>query len=126
MQAAARTKLNFNAQDHNAAEFDFLEADRGGVAGSFSYFNTKTEPPRAAGQLSSFAPRVVTGKSKFVAPPKGRLNPRTPLAKTEAKYQAQQKLTGDFGWTKTMHGPSMTFAIGAWAIFVMLYLARVS
>jgi hypothetical protein len=123
MQAAARTKLNFTAQDLNAAEFDFLEADRGGVAGSFSQFETKTKPPRAAAKLSNFAPRVVTGKSKFVMPPKGRLNP---LGRTEAKYQAQQKLTGDFGWTKTMHGPSMIFAVGAWAILVVLYMSRVS
>lgn len=123
MQAAARTKLNFNAQDFNASEFDFLEADRGGIAGSYSYAERKNRPPEYAQTLSAYAPRVVTGRSKFTLPTKG--NQDFLARRTHSKHQEQKQLVKDFGWTKTMHGPSMIYAVGAWILFGALYLARI-
>lgn len=123
MQAAAKTKLNFNAQDHNVAEFDFLEADRGGVAGSYSFAERKNNPPAYAKSLSAYAPRVVTGKSRFPVPHKGRQDFLG--RRTHSKYQEQKKQVRDFGWTKTMHGPSMVYALGAWAIFMGLWYLNI-
>lgn len=124
MQAAARTKLNFNAQDHNPAEFDFLEADRGGVSGSYSFAHALNKPPEYAKTLSEFAPRVVTGTSKFSLPSKARQNVLG--RKVHSKYNSQQSITGEFGWTKTLHEPGMLYAIGAWLVFAVVYMMRVS
>jgi hypothetical protein len=122
MQAAARTKLNFTAQDHNAAEFDFLEADRGGLSGSYPFVQAQNKPPEYAKTLSNFAPRVVTGQSKFGLPAKIR---QGSLARRgHSKYQAQQKQTHAFGWTPNLHEPGMLYAIGAWIIFALVYAIR--
>ena len=123
MQAAARTKLNFNAQDHNPAEFDFLEADRGGIAGSYSFAERKNNPPDYAKKLSQFAPRVVTGTSHFPLPNKGRQDFLS--RRVGSKYQTQRKKVKEFGWTKTFSERNMVYAVGAWALFLGLYFLRV-
>lgn len=119
MEAASRTKLNFTGYDQNPAEFDFLEANRAGVAGSFPLFN-KNRPPEYASTLSSYAPRVVTGKTAFSPPPKAK---QTMFGRqVRSKYNKQKKITGQFGWADNFpDARGMTYALGAWLIFGALY-----
>jgi len=119
MQAATRTKLNFTAHDQNVAEFDFLEENRGGIAGSFSHFN-KNKPPEYAKTLSQFAPRVVTGKSAFA--PRSKIKQNIRGMKVHSKYNRQKNLTKQYGWADNFKDArGMHFALGAWVIFGVVY-----
>ena len=119
MQAAARTKQNFNAGDHNPAEFDFLEADRGGVAGSFSFAERKDKSPSWASTLSQHAPRVVTGVSHFPVPPKAKQD--FLARRVHSKKESQQKLRKQFGWAPNVDKQGMVYAVGAWLLFLALW-----
>lgn len=123
MQAAVRTKLNFTGYDQNPSEFDYLEANSGGLAGSFSARNP-ARPPEYASHLSFVAPRVVTGQSAFPIPSKA---PQTGIARsTHSKYGRQKALARNFGWADNFSDRrGLAYAVGVWALFLAIFLMRV-